>query len=235
MPSVRKLINWFTPEQARHIAEINGGWMPVNPMEKQAWVYASATTITLPSEATATDYYPVGTRIRLKQSGGTYKYFNVVGVAAQLLTITGGTDYTLANEAITDVEISTAEYPLGFPAYFNYSATLTGFSANPTNTHYKFRINGRFCTAHVVQGTNGTSNANTFTVSVPVSAINTANEGWGTANWVAVNNGATLAAASRAYISPGNSSVTLHTNMGNGTWATSNGKRASFTLEYQYA
>lgn len=99
-------------------ASTDTGWREVT----DSWSYASATTITVPSDATAK--YSVGDKIRLTQS--TVKYFYITGVASTTLTINGGTDYTLANEAISDVSYSKALTPQGFPQYFAYSPTLSG-------------------------------------------------------------------------------------------------------------
>lgn len=85
----------------------NTGW--VSP--PGAWSYASATTITVPSGA-ASKYSP-GMRVKLTQT--TVKYFLVTAVADTILTVYGGTDYTLANAAISAISYSTVKAPLGFP------------------------------------------------------------------------------------------------------------------------
>lgn len=85
----------------------NDGWTNNN----ETWAYASATTITVPTDAT-TKYSP-GMRIRIYQSG--YKYFIITKVAATVLTVYGGTDYTVANAAITTGHYSSQKAPLGFP------------------------------------------------------------------------------------------------------------------------
>lgn len=93
------------------------GWIPVY----DTWTYASATTITVPSDATLK--YKKGWGIRLKQ-GGSFKYFYIIGVASTTLTITGGSDYTLTNTTITDVAVCPMPYSaLGFPGTFTYSPT----------------------------------------------------------------------------------------------------------------
>ena len=96
------------------------GW--VNSDE--TWTYASTTTITVPSGATAK--YQKGDKIKLTQT--TVKYFYIIGVADTVLTITGGSDYTLTDATITDNYYSKVENPQGFPNSFNYTPT------GPTNT-----------------------------------------------------------------------------------------------------
>lgn len=108
-------------------------WVEVS----DSWSYASASTITVPTDATTK--YRVGDRIRWKQGGG-YKYGNVAAIAATLLTIDVNTDYTVANSAITDVAFSRSVSPFGFPAYFNWSPTSGGYSVgNGTQVARFFR------------------------------------------------------------------------------------------------
>ena len=87
------------------------GWIPVSG----SWAYASADaptfTITVPSGAAS--LYSPGMRIRLTQT--TVKYFIVTAVADTVLTVYGGTDYTLVNAAISAISYSTQKAPLGFP------------------------------------------------------------------------------------------------------------------------
>jgi hypothetical protein len=109
------------PSQGGHpisLTYLNGALSPFFPLLSgwapaiETWAYASATTITVPSGATSR--YQKGDKIRLKQ-GGEYKYFYIVSVSDTTLTITGGSDYTLANAAITDNYYSKAMNPQGWP------------------------------------------------------------------------------------------------------------------------
>jgi hypothetical protein len=104
------------------------GWVSAN----ETWTYASATTITVPSGATAK--YQKGDKIKLTQT--TVKYFYVVGVADTVLTITGGSSYTLTTGTITNNYYSHASSPIGFPTAFAWSPTVTyvGGSIDPTST-----------------------------------------------------------------------------------------------------
>lgn len=123
------------------------GWIEI----ADTWTYASATTITVPTDA-RTDY-EVGMGIRLKQGGG-YKYFYIVDVAATVLTIHAGNSYTLTNAVITDVAIAhRPETAVDFPVWFDVAAPTTftniddGASGQPNVTHNKFAMHGR--TVHV--------------------------------------------------------------------------------------
>lgn len=103
-----------------------GGWVEI---PDGSWSYASSTTITVPSGAAS--LYAVGDQVRLKQGGG-YKYFFVTGVADTTLTVRAGTDYTVANAAITNAAYSKGN-GAGFPGVFNYTPTI-GYGAGTPPT-----------------------------------------------------------------------------------------------------
>lgn len=111
------------------------GWTTVTG----TWTYASATTITVPSGAAS--LYQIGDKIKLTQT--TEKYFIVTAVADALLTVTGGSDYSVANAAITSPYYSHQENPIGFPQYFNY--TPTGVAASNVTLTGRFKVTGRQC------------------------------------------------------------------------------------------
>lgn len=194
----------------------------------EAWAYASATTITVPTGAVSR--YQPGDKLKLNNT--TTKYFYITIVADTLLTVTGGTDYTVANLAISEIKVS-RQSPPDFPAAFNWSPTLTGFSANPTNTVYQFYISDGWCYVHVRQATNGTSNATTFWISAPVTPTTLSNAIWGNAWIEAVDNGSLIAAPGKAYASSANSVIVVGSTMSSDNWTAANGKRASFNLAYR--
>ena len=133
--------------------------------------YASATTFTAGASDLTAVYSP-GTRIKLTQT--TVKYFVVAsssfGAGTTTVTITAGTDYTLANAAITNPFYSYMENPQGYPGWFNYTCNATGFSSKTSDVG-KFAVSGRVCTVLAVIF--GTSNATTLTCDAPIAAIAT--------------------------------------------------------------
>ena len=96
-------------------ASADSGWIEVF----ETWTYASADaptfTFTVVGDK-STKYYP-GMRIKLTQT--TVKYFIITKVVYSspntTVTVYGGTDYTLANEAIIYPYYSSAKAPAGFP------------------------------------------------------------------------------------------------------------------------
>jgi hypothetical protein len=144
------------------------GWSPISG----TFTYASATTINVSSGAAS--LYSVGDKIRFKQGAG-YKYFYIVGVADTVLTVTGGSDYTVATPtAITDIYYSHQENPLGFPAYFNWSPTWSaGITIGNATIVTKFKLIGKtvFVIVRVVLG-NTSSISGHVTLTAPLT-INT--------------------------------------------------------------
>jgi len=144
------------------------GWQLAN----ETWTYASATTITVP--AGATSKYVKGDKIKLTQT--TVKYFSVVGVASTVLTVTGGTDYTVANAAITSNYYSHAESPIGFPTWFNFSPTITWTAGtDPSGTptlHQKFMIKGSSCTVNIFNyGYTAGATVTKASISLPANSL----------------------------------------------------------------
>lgn len=94
-----------------------GGWLPAG----YTWTYASADSPTFTFTVAGVDLtsiYAAGMRIKLTQSTGGTKYFIVTKVAFSTdttVTIYGGTDYTLNNEAISSPFWSREKCPVGFP------------------------------------------------------------------------------------------------------------------------
>ena len=113
------------------------------------WTYASATSITIPSGGAS--IYSVGDKIKLTQT--TEKKFYIISVADTAIGITGGTDYTLTNAAITSPYYSHMASPVGFPGYFNFTVTPT-FTAGAAPTTEAtsvciFSSQGRMCTVSI--------------------------------------------------------------------------------------
>jgi hypothetical protein len=192
------------------------GWISAN----ETWIYASSTTITVPSDATKR--YRKGGFIKLVQDGAT-KYFNVVGVSSTLLTVTGGSDYSVASSAITGIYYA-AFRPVDFPAFFNWTPTHTGFSTPPSGGKAIFFVDGDAIEFNYQPSTNGTSNGSGYTFTLPVRASSVMGDVLGVMGLI-INNSTSQTTAGRWAIAPGNNYVSCFVDMYTGGWATSNGKR----------
>jgi hypothetical protein len=199
-------------------SSISSMWTPA----RETWAYASATTITVPSGAASK--YSVGDKIKLTQT--TVKYFYIVGVADTVLTVTGGSDYSVADTTITDNFYSKSDNPQGFPAVFNWTPVFTGFSADPTNLVFTFSIKQKWCFFNIRMGTNGTSNSDVFSVSQPVVADTNTNNFWMGCHFY-VDNGTLGTAPGRWSIQGGSTNISFFKDTGTTGWTTSGGKRTS--------
>lgn len=120
------------------------GWLS----SEEEWEYASwdnttkIGTITVPTDATTK--YSAGMRIRFSQVTGGTKYGIITKVAATLLTVYFGTDYTLNNEDITAPCFAIVKAPLGFPLNpTKWTLTFTDSTnqATPTTNYAQFGSN----------------------------------------------------------------------------------------------
>lgn len=153
------------------------------------WTFVSSTSFKL-TGVDRTAVFTPGTRLRLKQ-GGAYKYFVVVSAAFSTdttVTITGGSDYTLANAAITDNYYSYEANPQGYPGWFNFAPSATGFSGTPTVVTARFSVIGR-C-VHINVNVTGTSNSGSTGFTAPIATAQANNDllGAGVDNSVSLTN-----------------------------------------------
>lgn len=115
-----------------------------------------------------------GTRIRYKDTAGTYEYGVVVsssfGGGSTTVILGTTTDSNIASGTIGNGAYSNQYSPSGYPHWFNYTRAYTGFSAAPTGGVARFRIDGRTCSANISESANGTSDATSKSVSLPVSS-----------------------------------------------------------------
>ena len=105
----------ITPSLLSYLG-IGNGWMP----NTATWTYSSADapSFVISINADVTSILQAGCKIKLTQT--TTKYFIVTAVGAfsggvTLVTVYGGTDYTLANAAISNPFFSCQRAPFGFP------------------------------------------------------------------------------------------------------------------------
>jgi len=106
----------------------------------QTWTYASANSFTVTGDITDTLW--VGEPVRWKQ-GGAYKYAHIISFSYSspntTVVIACGSDYSIANAAITDNDYGLNSNPVGFPAAFNltaptFTASGTAFANQPATS-----------------------------------------------------------------------------------------------------
>ena len=204
------------------------GWI----YDTDTWTYVSATSFKI-SGKDVQYKFPKGTKIKLVQT--STKYFYVIATAYTsgntTITITGGSDYALANATISGQAYSYAAAPQDFPQRFNYSpATYTGWSALPDGLYY-FIIIGHLCYVTVYM-TAGTSNATTAILELPVSASSAAGKG-GICGF-AFDDGTMRTAPTKWWIAGATNIVNFYTDMSNvSAWTASGTKRIGALITYE--
>ena len=111
------------------------GWVSM----AQGWSYSSDDSPTFVASVNAdmTNILSPGMRIKLTQT--TVKYFIVTAVGSYsgghtIITMYGGTDYTLTNQAITNGYYSTQKAPFGFPLQREkWTVSVNKTTAYPTD------------------------------------------------------------------------------------------------------
>ncbi|HCC67675.1 TPA: hypothetical protein DEP90_00440, partial [Patescibacteria group bacterium] len=202
------------------------GWISVS----DSWSYASTTTITVPSGAGS--LYEKGDKIKFTNNSAT-KYFYVILVSDELLTVTGGNEYSVENSAISNILISHCESPTAFPDFFDWTPSHTGFSADPT-VKARFKISGKMCHVYYCCTAGGTSNATTYYITLPVKPKSHT----GTVNWVyplqCVDSGSFITTQwGKVRIKDNDINGYFYTTPGTGTWTASGAKYADFDGWYE--
>jgi hypothetical protein len=212
------------------VTAAQAGAIPTDGWEarSETWTRTGNHTFTVSGDLTAV--FRKGAKIRYKD-GGAFEH-GVVGLSAHVagtttITLITNSDYAMAAATITDKYISYVESPDGFPDWFNFAAApgASQYSANPTNTVYRWRAAGR--SLHYIwrEATNGTSNGTANTLTLPVAAATITNAAWeGSHSYI--DNGAAAANVGVSQVASGGTVVTLFTATASGAWTNANGKRS---------
>ena len=154
------------------------GWIPV----LDTWTYATANTFTISGDKTGV--IKIGDCIKLTQT--TVKYFYVVNISYSspntTVTVTAGSDFSLANATITSPYYSHI-HPIGFPKAFalttpTWTTSGAAFTNQPTSDGKFWMINRTVYIniggqAHATSGGTGVFTA-TFTTGQLPQPITTA-------------------------------------------------------------
>lgn len=209
------------------LAGASGGWDAVSDTWAYLGTYTGGGTVSIPAGGTL--LYGKGDKIKFVQ-GGTQLYFYAIDVGGTTLKITGGSDYTLGTAAISSIYYSKTENPLDFPDWFNYTVVHGGFSANPTYVA-RFNVSGKQCTVGYYPSVSGTSNANNYSITLPITAKTVSGYNWYTCGGYTVDN---TAAADQGLvtIASGATSANLYKSAF-AVWTTSGLKSMSLMATYE--
>lgn len=194
----------------------------------------SNNTFTVPQNSTLA--IPIGASWSVRKTG------------TGILTYSGGGSMVLtgASGALTDPGLNvtvrfektgtnTATIDNGSPGtYFDFTSTFTGFLAAPT-IPIRYHLMGKHCHAYGYVSANGTSNATTFTLTLPFAAANTGLQyGYGKG----FNNSAVVSAPVliTTRLNSNIADVYLTFSGASGTaWTSSNLKSTTLNINYEIA
>lgn len=138
--------------------------------------YSSGSAVVITGDYTS--QFRKGVKFKFDQ-GGTTEYFACVGNSLSsgttTLTLVGDAGTPIGTSAISNVYYSNSFTPEGYPPLFSWSPTLTGFSSNPSGNYY-YNVKDSEVFAIIDQSSDGTSNATSFTISLPVDMNTDFNE-----------------------------------------------------------
>lgn len=139
----------------------------------------------------------------------------------------------LNDGSITNVKLSTASGELGGP-WQTWSPTIGGFSAAPANGVYRYKKVGNTIFIMIRQPSSGTSNATTFTFTLPAigTSANITNAIWETA--CRAENAGTIAGTRRATIGANSNTLTINISDTTDNGWTASGQKRVISLEMFY-
>lgn len=151
-------------------------------------------------------------------------------------TVTGksidATTNTVTN--IANANLTTTAGDIGGPST-SWSPTITGFSAAPASGIYQYVRVGKLVTIFITQPNNGTSNATTFTISLPFTALTLTSMQWVAPVAQVVDSG-TVSGPGVAVISSAGTTVNfLKTGAGGAFTGSGNKRIPAFSMTYETA
>ena len=222
--------NWFNSGSTEHAAQLIEYFVYLGYNATDGVVVGFARVpygneySSFSTTSTAENYCAIST-ITNAASGDDYE---VVGRFEA--TLSAGAGYTWTVPTYTNINL--IQFPVYETSYLTWLPTYTGFSANPTHT-CRYRIHRRRMDVLMSGTAAGTSNATTFTITLPFTPLSLT----GSVSWhipaMAVDNGAIVAAWGKIRIQDATATAGLFTNAATGAWTNSGTKYADFEGWYE--
>jgi len=209
-------------------------WIPL----QEEWVRTGNHTFTITGLGNVTARYRKGAKIKYVDSSGATEYGVIASSSYGSPTVTvnliPNIDYEMATGTVIKRYISYVDTPEGFPDFFNWTPVHTGFSVDPTIVA-RWKVSGSSIMISYSATGSGTSNATTYTITLPVTPVSLA----GAVNWMlpiqCVDNGALITTQwGKLRIRDNVATADLYTTPGTGGWTNSGGKYAEFVAWYEF-
>ena len=111
--------------------------------------------------------------------------------------------------------------------FLAYIPSYGGFSADPSSVTARYVVIGKLCTVYV-RAIAGTSNATTFTITLPIAAANTAIQGFAV---IVTDN--SINAIGRFATRVNSTTVDIYPSATATAWTNSGSKNCSFCITYE--
>lgn len=149
-------------------------------------------------------------------------------------TKTNGVDDVDASH-INDLQLEMSAVETELLTVGTWVPTFTGFSSDPASGLYRYVLRGPVCTMFIRQPNSGTSNATTFTITLPFTARTITNMAWYAGGRV-MDNGVIPANPGMAVIDSAGTTAALFTDFAGTAWTNSGNKRIiGLQMSYEVA
>jgi hypothetical protein len=143
-----------TSASSASITSGSDGWT----LSDSTWNYISASAIGIPN---ASITLSMGDKLKYTVSGSV-RYQYVISSSGSVAIVTGGSDYPVINNVISNNYYSHESSPVGFPQWFSLTAPTwttsgTAFTNQPATNSAKFQIAGRVLSVSIRFTMNATS------------------------------------------------------------------------------
>ncbi len=210
---------------AKLSSDLASGWYADN----ETWTYVSGNSFKI-TGVDRTGVFTKGTRIKATNNSSTF--YGTVSSSSfstdTTVTLIANSDYSFNNSSITAPYYSYQASPAGYPGYFNFTPTVTGFSSI-ANNKAQYYVTGNSITINYYA--DGTNNATTFTFSVPVTP-DYSQVGAYFATARAHDNGVLLANPAAVYCD--SQGLRLYKDFATTAWTASGVKSANFALTLRF-
>jgi hypothetical protein len=138
-------------------------------------------------------------------------------------TLSAGAAYTFTVPTFTNLKL--IHQPIFETRWLDWTPTQSGFTGTiPTSGIARYKISGDSFSFNIRNATAGTSNATTFTVTLPLTPKTLSNITW--QSFISFEDNTTVSATpGRILVSSGTSTATVYSNATTGVWTNSGGKR----------
>lgn len=148
-------------------------------------------------------------------------------------TTDGGLKFDRTNEDLS-IGDGSASQIVHMGAWKTYTPTFTGFSADPT-VFARYTVVGKLCVVSIATSASGTSNATSFTITLPFNAKTLSGGNFNITIAVITNSGTTSTTPGMIRTQEGSNVATVFRDFVGTAWTNSGGKHADFVLSYEIA